>query len=93
MECPFEHHWCDHLAARLDEMEKRLERLFMAAIDDLTAAVSGLSSEITTFLADVAAAISGGVTAEQAESVVGQINAFTAQLQAADPANQTPPAS
>jgi hypothetical protein len=35
----------------------------VAAIDDVTAAISGLSTEITTFLADVASQISGGLTA------------------------------
>lgn len=65
----------------------------MAAIDDLNAATAALGTEITTFLADVAAQISGGVTAEQAEGIVTQINGFTSQLQAADPANATPPAT
>ena len=64
----------------------------MAAIDDLNAATAALSTEISTFLADVAAQISGGVTADQAEAIVAQINGFTSQLQAADPANN-PPAS
>lgn len=63
----------------------------MAAIDDLNGAVAALGTEITTFLADVATQISGGVTAAQAETIVGQINAFTTQLQNADPANATPP--
>jgi len=58
----------------------------MSALDDLNAAVSGLGAEITTFLADVAAQISGGVTADQAEGIVSQIDAFTGQLKAADPA-------
>lgn len=67
----------------------------MAAIDDVNTAISGLSTEITTFLADVASQISGGLTADEAEAVVTQINGFTGQLQAADPANPvvTPPAS
>lgn len=68
----------------------------MAALDDVTAALTGLSTEITTFLADVAAQIAGGLTEAEAEDVVSQIQGFTGQLQAADPANPpatTPPAS
>jgi hypothetical protein len=73
----------------LDKILKNQEKM-MTALDDLTAAVSGLSTEITTFLADVASQISGGVTADQAEAIVQQINGFTTQLQAADPANPAP---
>jgi hypothetical protein len=74
----------------LNQVIKNQEKM-MAAIDDVTAAISGLSTEITTFLADVATQISGGLTANEAEAVVAQIQGFTTQLQAADPAN-TPPA-
>jgi len=67
----------------------------MAAIDDMNTAVANLATEITTFLADVATQISGGLTANEAEAVVAQINGFTTQLQNADPANApvAPPAS
>ena len=85
--------WLNHqLLGRLDKILENQEKQ-MAAIDDLTTAVSGLATEITTFLQDVATQISGGVTADQAEAIVGQINGFTSQLQAADPANATPPAT
>jgi hypothetical protein len=81
------------------EVINKLDRILagqgtqMAAIDDVTAAIAGLSTEITTFLADVAAQISGGLTEAEAETVVGQINGFTSQLQAADPANTPPPST
>lgn len=90
---PCEHEHCRHLAARLDAILERLDKQ-MAAVDDLNAAVTALGTEVTTFLADLAASISGGVTADQAEAVVASINGFTAQLQAADPAvTPAPPAS
>lgn len=62
----------------------------MAAIDDVNAALAALQSEFTTFLADVTAQISGGLTADEAAGVVTQINGFTTQLQANDPANPAP---
>jgi hypothetical protein len=80
---------CPHVEQWFRAIAEKLE-IDMAAIDDLTTAVSGLSTEITTFLADVAAQISGGVTEAEAEQVVAQINGFTAQLQAADPATPAP---
>jgi hypothetical protein len=82
--------WLNHqLLGKLDRILANQEKM-MAAIDDVNAALSGLSTEITTFLADVAAQISGGLTANEAEAVVAQIQGFTTQLQAADPANPAP---
>lgn len=80
---------CPHIEQWFRVIAEKLE-IDMAAIDDLTAAVSGLSTEVSTFLADIAAQVSGGVTADEAEAVVAQINGFTAQLQAADPATPVP---
>lgn len=62
----------------------------MSELDAVNAAITALGTEITTFLADVAAQISGGLTADEAAAVVTQINGFTTQLQAADPANPPP---
>lgn len=87
--------WKTEVINKLDQLLKGQANQ-MAALDDVTAALTGLSTEITTFLADVAAQISGGLTESEAESVVAQIQGFTGQLQAADPANppaSTPPAS
>lgn len=63
----------------------------MTTQGDIAAALSGLSAEITAFLADVAGQISGGLTASEAEAVVSQIQGFTQQLKAADPG--APPAT
>ena len=63
----------------------------MTELSDVNTALSALSSEITTFLADVSGQVSGGLTASQAQQVVSQINAFTAQLKSADPG--VPPAT
>jgi hypothetical protein len=82
--------WQSTVIGKLNAILKNQEKQ-MAAIDDVNTAISGLSTEITTFLADVAAQISGGLTANEAEAVVTQIQGFTTQLQAADPANPTPP--
>jgi hypothetical protein len=82
--------WLNHqLLGKLDRILANQEKQ-MAAIDDVNTALSGLSTEITTFLADVAAQISGGLTANEAEAVVTQIQGFTTQLQTADPANPAP---
>ena len=64
----------------------------MSALDDLNAATDALSTEITTFLADIASEVSGGVSAADAETIVAKINGFTSQLTAADPGAPTPPA-
>ena len=85
-----DYYFRSQVIGKLDKIIENQEKM-MAAIDDVNAAISGLSTEITTFLADVAAQISGGLTANEAEAVVAQIQGFTTQLQTADPAN-TPPA-
>jgi hypothetical protein len=74
----------------LRDLHRKADHL-MTASDDLNASVGALGAEITTFLNDLAGQIAGGLTAAQAEAVVTQINGFTAQLQNADPATQTPP--
>lgn len=93
---------CDHreILTRLEAIQVSLADLhrkadaIMTANDDLTTAVTGLGAEITTFLNDLAGQVAGGLTADQAEAVVAQINGFTAQLAAADPATAAaPPAS
>lgn len=68
------------------------EDAIMSALDDLNAATDALSTEITTFLADIAGQISGGVSASDAEAIVTKINGFTSQLAAADPTPPAPPA-
>lgn len=65
----------------------------MTTQGDIAAALSGLSAEITAFLADVAGQIAGGLTASEAEAVVSQIQGFTQQLRAADPGAAPPTTS
>jgi hypothetical protein len=79
------------LRREFDQINTKLGEI-MSALTDLQTATANLSTEIVTFLNDVAGQISGGVSASDAEAVVSQINGFTAQLQAADPANQPAPA-
>jgi hypothetical protein len=86
---PFPHH---PVLATLAIIEGKLD-LIMTENAAVEAAVTSLQTEITTFLADVAAQLAGGLTEDQANNVISQINGFTSQLQAADPANATPPAS
>ena len=83
---------------QLDRIERTQEKI-MSDISDLQAADAALDTEITTFLADVATALTNAAgDASAVEAVVADINAKVAQLQAADPvtgtaAADTPPAS
>jgi hypothetical protein len=75
---------------------KFLERLVMAAIDDLTAADGNLVATVAKVIADWAAALSAansGNNDAAIEKVVADMNTAIANLNAADPANTvTPPA-
>ena len=80
------------LCRQLDQINAKLGEI-MSALTDLQTATGNLAAEITTFLNDIAAQVSGGVSATDAEAIVTQINGFTSQLQAGDPAAAAPPAS
>jgi hypothetical protein len=85
----------DHLAGihrELREINRKQDDI-MGALEDLQAANAAEQAELTTFLADIAAQISGGVSAADAETVVSAINERVVAMQAADPANVTPPAA
>lgn len=69
----------------------RLEKI-MTALADLQAADTALKTEVATFLADVATALTNAGTDPAAiEAVVTDINAEVAALTAADPVTGTPP--
>ena len=78
---------------QLDRIERTQEKI-MSDISDLQAADAALDAEITTFLADVATALTNAAgDASAVEAVVADINAKVAQLQAADPVTGTSAAS
>lgn len=77
------------LRDQLDRIERNLEKI-MSDVSDLQAADAALDTEITTFLADVATALTNAAgDASAVEAVVADINAKVAQLQAADPVSGT----
>lgn len=71
---------------QLDRIEQNQEKI-MSALSDLQAADAALKAEVATFLADVATALSADDP--DIESVVSDINAQVAALQAADPVTGT----
>jgi uncharacterized protein (DUF3084 family) len=60
-----------HLAERMDKT--------VAALDDLTAAVAALTTQVQ----DVLAQLGQGVTSAEAENVVSELNNLAASIQAA----------
>ena len=66
----------------------------MTALQDLQAADAALKTEVSTFLADVSAALAGSGSASDPaiEQVVSDINAEVAALQAGDPVPAAPAA-
>ena len=64
------------LCRQLDQINAKLGEI-MSALTDLQTATGNLAAEITTFLNDIAAQVSGGVSATDAEAIV---TAFTLRL-------------
>ena len=84
--CPY--HGQGHPA--LASITSQLEEI-MSALTDLQAADTALKAEVATFLADIATAL--GAEDPDIESVVSDINAQVAALQAADPETPAAPAA
>jgi uncharacterized protein YukE len=77
------------IQAQLTSIQQNQETT-MSALTDLQSADAALKAEVGTFLADIAAALQA--EDPDIETVVSDINAQVQALQAADPANQAPPA-